>query len=203
MTTPQDPNDPYAPRPEEPAGEPTPPPYQPPYGGEPQPPVAPPYGQPPAAPPYGQPPAAPTYGQPPAAPPYGQPQPSGYPAPHAEMQPAYGAAPQYPAAGGYSQPPYGYGGPYPKNNLGLWALILGIASIVLSCGFLTGIPAVIFGRQGQRAADEGQANNRSMSTAGLVLGWVGIALSIIGIVLVVILVAIGGWASFTDSFQTS
>ncbi len=185
MTTPQDPNDPYAPRPDQPAGESAPPPYQPPYqppsGGEPQPPAAPPYGQPPAAPPYGQ--------------------PSGYPAP--QMQPAYGAAPQYPTGGEYGQPPYGYGGMYPKNNLGIWALILGIASIVLSCGFLSGIPAVILGRQGQRAADEGQANNRSMSTAGLVLGWVGIALSVIGIIVVVLAVALGGWASITDTWQTN
>ncbi len=159
----QDPGDPFAPRGDQPSGQPTPPPEQPSYG----------------QPPYGQQPAP---GQ---QPPYGQ-------------QPGYGAAPQYPAAPqpGYGYPgqqPYGtYGQTPPKNNLGVWALILGIASFVLSCGFFTGIPAVIVGRQGQRAADEGLADNRSLSTAGVVLGWVAIGLSAVGVIVLIIVLAAGG-----------
>ena len=76
--------------------------------------------------------------------------------------------------------------------LGVWALVLGIASFVLSCAFVTGIPAIIIGRQGQRAADEGLANNRSLSTAGVVLGWVAVGMSVVGIVIA--LVALGAGA---------
>lgn len=184
----QDPGDPFVPHGDEPSGQPPTPPEQPGYGqptygqpgyGQQQEPPG--YGQQPA---YGQPGQQPTYGQQPA---YGQ---------------GYGAAPQYPSA---PQPGYGYPGqaPYaaygqapPKNNLGVWALILGIASFVLSCGFLTGIPAVIIGRQGQQAADQGLADNRSLSTAGVVLGWIAIGLSVAGIVIVIIVAAAGGLASW-------
>ena len=135
--------------------------------------------------PYG----SPAYGQQPV---YGQPA-------YGEQQPAYGQGQQqyppypgqYPAAPGYgyAQVPYVL---YPKNSLGVWALVLGIASFVLSCAFVTGIPAIIIGRQGQRAADEGLANNRSLSTAGVVLGWVAVGMSVVGIVIA--LVALGAGA---------
>ena len=179
MSTPQDP---FAPRPEEPT-----PPNQPGHGQEPPAQGQPQYGQPP----YGQ----PTYGQQPA---YGQ-----QPQPPFGQQP-YGAASQYPAAPGYGYPqqPYGaYGAVYPKNSLGIWALVLGIASFVLSCFFLTGIPAVIIGRQGQRAADEGLADNRSLSTAGVVLGWVAIGLSVVAVVVVILAASAGtftggNWSSY-------
>ena len=164
MSNSQAPDDPFAPRPEPPAGTPGTPGYgQPPYGApqqarpaDPSSYGAPPYGQQPA---YGQPPA---YGQqPPVAPPYG-------------TVPPYGG---YPGYAGYPAPGYPYGVSYPKNSLGIWALVLGIASFALSCLFVTGIPAIVLGRQGQRAADEGLANNRSLSTAGVVLGWVALGLS--------------------------
>lgn len=179
----QDPGDPFAPRGDDPSGQPPVPPEQSPYGQQPG------YGQPSSGQPaYGQ----PAYGQPA----YGQP---GY-----GQQPGYGAAPQYPAAPqpgyGYGQQPYGaYGQVPPKNNLGIWALILGIASFVLSCGFLTGIPAVIIGRQGQQAADQGLADNRGMATAGVVLGWIAIGLSAVAAVVFIVVAAAGGLASLNWS----
>ena len=182
MSNPTD--DPFAPRPQDPAGNPAtagPVPPAPP-GGYGQPP-APGYAQPPA-PGYGQPPA-PGYGQPPA-PGYGQPPAPGY------GQPGYGeppAAPPYPGAGyqpapaygSYPAPSYGYGVPYPKNHLGVLSLVLAIASF-FTLGILVSIPAVILGNQGRRAVDEGQADNRSLSTAGIVIGWVNIGLSAVAIV---------------------
>jgi hypothetical protein len=203
MSNPQGPDDPFAPKPEEPANEPAAPGPVPPE----QPP-APPYGQPPA-PGYGQPPTPgngqPPYGQPtgdvPVAPPYGQQppvaeQPFGQPYPSASQYPSapppsYGAAPQY--TQGYGATPYD--AIYPKNQVGVWALVLGIASLV-ACGFIAGIPAIILGRQGQRAADEGQANNRSLSTAGMVLGWISVAFSIIGIIIFIIAVSVAGTSNF-------
>jgi len=77
--------------------------------------------------------------------------------------------------------------PTEKNFFGTWALVLGILSFVC-LGLFAGIPAIILGVAGRRAADEGKASNRGMATAGMVLG-------IIGAVLVAI-----GWVSY---FRTS
>ncbi|QJW36664.1 DUF4190 domain-containing protein [Cellulosimicrobium protaetiae] len=108
---------------------------------------------------------------------------------------APGGAPQYPGqqypgqqypgqqypAGAYGAPPY-----YPKNSLAVWSLVLGIASFVLSCGFFTGIPAVIVGNAAKRAVAEGQADNDGMATAGIILGWVAIGLSVVGLILLLL-----------------
>lgn len=132
-------------------------------------------------------------GEPYPAGPYGSPQASGQP-PYAG-QPGYGGQPytgqpQSPgpppyAAGAYPAsayaPPY-----YPKNSLAVWSLVLGIASFVLSCGFVTGIPAVIVGNAAKRAVAEGQADNEGMATAGIVLGWVAIGLSAVGLLLLLV-----------------
>ena len=78
--------------------------------------------------------------------------------------------------------------------------MLGIASFFFSCLFLTGIPAIILGRQGQRAADEGLANNRGMATAGMVLGWIAVGLSLVGLVIGAIVLAIGGVRGFSSGY---
>ena len=193
MSNPQPPDDPFAPKPEPPAEGPgSVPPAQPPAPGYGQPP----YGEQPAAPqsPYGgQPPAPlPTYGQSYAGAPQYPAAPQYPPAPPSSGAPQYPAAPQY---GQYGATPYG--AVYPKNQLGVWALVLGIASFVLSCGLFTGIPAIILGRQGQRAADTGEANNRGLSTAGVVLGWIAVGLSAVAIVvgIIVAIVAISNGSS--------
>ena len=105
------------------------------------------------------------YGQQPAGDPYGQ-----------------------PAAGGYGQPP-AYGGPNPydggsgqKNNLGGWALGLGIAGL-LCCGIFAGIPAIILGRMSQQAAEQGQATNGGMGKAGFILGIVACVWFVIALIL--------------------
>lgn len=73
-------------------------------------------------------------------------------------------------------PPYQYGPLLheQKNNLGIWALILGIASLML-CGMFSGIPAIILGRAGEKAQDQGLANNRALARTGWILGIVGTA----------------------------
>ena len=117
--------------------------------------------------------------QPPAAPPvqpgaYSPPQPTGqpgYPAPGAYPPPA----PQYPAAG------YGPPAAISKNKIGTWALVLGILSIVCF-GLLAGIPAIILGNNGKKAAAQGLATNRGPAQAGFVLGIIGTILSLIGII---------------------
>ncbi|MBW3068594.1 MULTISPECIES: DUF4190 domain-containing protein [unclassified Actinomyces] len=92
-----------------------------------------------------------------------------------------GQAPQNQAPS-YNQPAgYGMNPMMPsteKNNLGGWALGLGIAS-VLCCGIFTGIPAAILGYLGIQAANEGRASNKGMSIAGIILG----ALSIVSMII--------------------
>lgn len=102
-----------------------------------------------------------------AAPAYGSPQPYGAVAPYAAGPQAYPGYPGYP----------GYRPPLPKNNLAVWSLVLGICSFVLSCFFVTGIPAVIIGNNAKRAVERGEADNPGMATAGVVLGWIAIGLS--------------------------
>ena len=92
---------------------------------------------------------------------------------------------QYPGqqSGGYmSAAPYGPS--TEKNNLGGWALGLGIASLVC-CGIFTGIPAIILGYLGMQAANEGRASNKGMAIAGLIMGSLSAVGSIIYIVFVV------------------
>jgi hypothetical protein len=128
------------------------------------------------------------YAQPAASTPYEQPA-----DPAAYGQPVAPAAPQY----GYTPSP-------PKNDLAVWSLITGVLSYVM-CPLLLGVAAIITGTMGRRAADEGLANNRGMATAGLILGWVNVALSVLGIVLFIFLLGagllaggLGEWGDMND-----
>jgi hypothetical protein len=69
-------------------------------------------------------------------------------------------------------PPY-YGGVVraPQNGMGTAALVLGILGLFLGPLSVLGI---IFGAIGQRKADAGLANNRSLATAGFVTGIIGL-----------------------------
>jgi Domain of unknown function (DUF4190) len=181
MSSTNSPQDPYGTgdQPDRSSGS-TPPPgedsSQPPYGATP-----PAYGSTPQAP-YGSTP--PAYGSTPEQ--YGSSQPPAY-----GGSSAYGSTPPaYGAEYGGTQSPYAYG-TYPQNNLGVWSLVLGLVAIFV-CGLLAGIPAVIVGNRAKRAVAAGEANNPGMATAGIVLGWVSIILSIIGAIIVIGLIATGG-----------
>ncbi|QCB93471.1 DUF4190 domain-containing protein [Cellulomonas shaoxiangyii] len=170
-----------------------------------------PYGPPPGRDEAGPAPAAGTGGTP-ADPSTGSSSPAGaaYPPPGGAYPPPGGAYPPpggaYPSAGGaypapgaaYGTPgaqaagaagsyaqPYPYAGPgyWPRNDLGVWSLVLGIAGLVLACGFFTGIPAVIVGMNARKAIARGEANNDGMVTAGIVLGWVSIAFGVLMVAL--------------------
>ena len=168
------PNDPFAPpgdggqQPEQPGHG-----SQPPAYGSPTTP-----GQPPAY--GGQPPA---YGsQPPAY--------SGQPPAYSGQPPAYGGQPA-----AYGPPPAYAGGPmYPKNSLGVWAIVL--AGVAFFCaGPLASIPGVILGHMALRANRAGEANNFGLSMAGTVISWV---VTIGYVALLLWLFAFGGWASYMN-----
>ena len=142
--------------------------------GQQQPPPPPPppgYGQAPQGPPaYGQ----PAYGQPA----YGQP---------AYGQPAYGQAP-------YGQQPYGYGyAPAPRTNgKAMWAMIVGIVSIVFCyLGVLIGPVAIVLAVQGKKdiKRSNGSQGGDGMATAGLITGIVGTVIWLALDILLVIAVA--------------
>ncbi|WP_423464047.1 DUF4190 domain-containing protein [Promicromonospora sp. MS192] len=144
-----------------------------------------PAGQGPGAP-YGQ--SAPASGyEPPAEasgseqPAYSEQRTAGTPSEQSGAQGPYGGAPA---------PQYGYAPAPPKNDLGVWALVTGILSYVM-CPLLLGIAAIITGTMSRRAADEGLANNRGMGTAGLILGWINVALFVLVAAFFIVALAAG------------
>jgi hypothetical protein len=82
--------------------------------------------------------------------------------------------PPPPDAGGY-----GYAAPR-TNNKAIWALVLGILSLVC-CGVFAGIPALVLGNMAKNEIDAsgGVQSGRGMAVAGLVLGIVSVVLSVL------------------------
>jgi len=115
------------------------------------------------------PPPPPPYGA--APPPYGAPPPPGY---------------GYPAGGGYAVPS--------SNQKALWSMILGILSL-FCCGVITGVVAVVLAQQAKReiAASGGMQSGAGQAQAGFVLGIIGIALTVIGLIAYVGLAATGNY----------
>jgi len=169
---------------------------QPPEGAVPQQQV-PGYPQPTAVPPVQQ-PGYPPYGAPTA---YGASPSYGAPIPYGSVNPygpptAYGA----PAGYGYAQPGY-YGAMSgtQRNDLGVWALVLGILSLVSGLFILAGIPAIILGKKSKEAVARGEANNPGLGTAGVVMGWISVAFIGLGVLFFVGIMVIGIAASTTSS----
>lgn len=108
-----------------------------------------------------------------------------------------GYPPPPPGAGGYGQPG-GYAQPQ-SNKKALWSMILGIVSIVC-CGILAGIPALILGNIAKKeiAAAGGMQSGGGMAKAGVILGIISIALTIIYIILYVT-----GVMTFSGDVSTS
>lgn len=95
--------------------------------------------------------------------------------------------PPPPPGGGTPPPPPpgsvpGAASLYPKNWMGITALIAGIVGFLLICcgglGFLPAVGAVVLGILGRKAAQEGEANNSGMAMAGLILGAASLLLNL-------------------------
>ena len=121
--------------------------------------------------------------------PYGQDNPYGQQPPsYGGQQQGWGQAPAYGQQQPYGQEPWsgqagyqaGWGGGTQRNNLGTWALVLGILGFC--CG-PAGIGGIILGRQSQQAAARGEANNGGLGTAGFILGCITVALWVISLIL--------------------
>jgi hypothetical protein len=131
--------------------------------------------------PYGAPPPYQqnAYGQQPYQQPYGAPQPMGY-------------------------PPYPQPTP-PTDGLGLAAMIVGIVSLVLSCGYgigLLGSPvALVMGRISMKRIDRsgGRLGGRGLALAGFILGIVGTVLLVLAVIVVVVIIVVAVNGGFDDS----
>ena len=131
-------------------------------------------------------------------PPYGQQPQYGGQSPYGG-QPQYGSQSQYGGQPPYGQkpgfdgpppPPYGYPMVRQTNGKAIGALVCGIAGLV-TCLLFLGIPAVVLGNLALAEIDDsrGTQDGRQMAVAGRLLGWVAVALMILGLLaLLVILV---------------
>jgi len=82
------------------------------------------------------------------------------------------------------------------------ALILGILSLIC-CGFFTGIPAIIIGKQEMNAIKNGLSAKEGFTLAqvGFILGIVGTALSCIGALIYIVLIIFGISVGAMEEFQ--
>ncbi|MER7520200.1 DUF4190 domain-containing protein [Streptomyces sp. NPDC126499] len=111
----------------------------------------------------------------------------------------YPPAPAYPGYGtGYGQPGWQQS---PSNGMGTAAMVLGIIAVAGFCfyglGAILGILALIFGVIGLKKANRGEATNRGMAIAGIVLGAIG---TLVGAVVGFLLWAV---ATNPDAFDNS
>lgn len=169
-------------------------------------PPGPPGDQPPtpdwgAAPPPGTPPPSPGTTPPPPTPPPAGAAPQPYPLapPPANVTPPYQAAPPGQWQGTTAPPAYGYPMAGRPNAPGaVAALVCGLVGI-FACPFV-GIAGIVMGNKAKKEIRDsgGYYDGEGLATAGLVLGWISIALLVLWAVILVILLATGAFVSTTN-----
>ena len=107
--------------------------------------------------------------------------------------PASSPVPTDPSYGG-GPPAYGYNPP--TNGMAIASLVFGILGLTVLFG-LGSILALVFGyvARGQIKRSNGAEGGRGLAMAGLVLGWIGVALSI----LMVVLFVVGAFVAFNSA----
>ena len=81
------------------------------------------------------------------------------------------------------------------------SLILGIAGVAACLGPLGAIPALILGYKARDEIDRtgGVQEGRGMAVAGIVLGWIGVGITVVAIVLGIVIALVGTTTSDTTS----
>ena len=97
--------------------------------------------------------------------------------------PNYGTPPPPPpGGGGYGAPPPGYGGAQPQSNsvMAIISLVTGILGVLCCGSFVFSIAALILGFLGRKEINEsgGMKKGAGMATAGIVLGGIGLVISL-------------------------
>ena len=101
---------------------------------------------------------------------------------------------------------YGQWGPPPPQNSSnaTIALVLGICGFVV-CPLVCSVLAIIFAQKAYTEIDYsgGRIGGRGMAQAGLILGWIGVGLCVVGILLFGLwLVAMIAFLNEMDDFET-
>ncbi|MFS0714642.1 DUF4190 domain-containing protein [Microbacterium sp. 2P01SA-2] len=121
---------------------------------------------------------------PPPAPPYANP----------PQQQAYQPA-------GYPPPAYGYAGYQPQktNALAIVSMIASIVGFIWLLPIIGSIAGVIMGHISLAQIKRTNENGRGMALAGLIVGYAGLALTIVGII---VFASFIGWVVNQDSYST-
>jgi hypothetical protein len=111
-----------------------------------------------------------------------QPQGQDQPNDPASQLPSYGQQgyQNYPGYGGYPQQPAGY---QKTSGLAVASLVLGIAQLLV--GIFAGIPAIITGHLARNRIRQTGEKGAGLALAGLILGYIGVALTVIVVIAVV------------------
>ncbi len=89
--------------------------------------------------------------------------------------------------------------PYPprqeQSGTAVAALVLGICGFLV-CPLICSIAAIVTGTMAKNEIDRsgGRLTGRDMAKAGLILGWIGVALCVLAVLLIVALVVFGSMA---------
>ncbi len=105
---------------------------------------------------------------------------------------------------GQQPPPPPQWGQQPPRSSGeaVAALVLGICGFLV-CPLVCHVLALIFGYRARREIDasNGAISGRGMAVAGIVMGWIGVALSVLGIVAFIVLIIVAANDSSSSDFS--
>ncbi len=117
--------------------------------------------------------------------------------------PPYATPPQQQAyqPAGYPPPAYGHGGYQPQktNTLAIVSMIASIVGFIWLLPVIGSVAGVIMGHISLSQIKRTNENGRGMALAGLIVGYAGLALAIVGIIIVASFI---GWAIEQDSYST-
>ncbi|MGU3356263.1 DUF4190 domain-containing protein [Microbacterium sp. M4A5_1d] len=117
--------------------------------------------------------------------------------------PPYATPPQQQAyqPAGYPPPAYGHGGYQPQktNTLAIVSMIASIVGFIWLLPVIGSVAGVIMGHISLSQIKRTNENGRGMALAGLIVGYAGLALAIVGIIIVASFI---GWAIGQDSYTS-
>jgi hypothetical protein len=137
-------------------------------------------------------------------------QPPSYPPPPPTPPPPPGGYPP----GGYGTPQYGAPQGPQSSGKSVAVMVLGIVGLVLVCGYGIGvIPSIVALALAPSAKREirssgGRLTGESFIKAGVICAWVAVGLTLLGIAIVVLVIALGttvetSFETTSDSIQSS
>ncbi|MBN9177337.1 MAG: DUF4190 domain-containing protein [Microbacterium sp.] len=144
---------------------------------------------------YGVPPAPPAYAPPAYAPPAYPASPYGAaPTPEYAAPAAAPAYPVQPTPGAAPVMPYGYGGyapPRKTNGLAIASMILSIVGFLWILPLVGSLAGAIMGHISLGQIKRSGESGRGMALAGVIVGWSGLAILVIGVLFFIFVIALG------------